>query len=121
MIYLLVFPAIATVTFYAVGYALTGASQDGGVGPVVMYLGLIVPGLLVALIDWLAGKTPAPVVVATTLVTYALSVLALGLALGPSLQTPALGLIGAIPATVCSWLSHRVPREDGVPSLTPPR
>jgi xanthine/uracil permease len=114
MIFLFVFPAIATVTFYAVGYTLTGASQDSGVGPVVMYLGLIVPGLVVALIDWLVGKTFAPVVVATTLVTYALSVLALGWALGPSLQTPALGLIGAIPAAVCSWLNQRAGREAGV-------
>ena len=109
LIFLLVFPAVATAAFYVVNYILTGAAQDGGVGPVVMYLGFVMPGLLIAVLDWLAGKTSAPAVVATTVLAYGLSVLALALLLGTSKQIVALGLIGAIPAAVCSWLARRNP------------
>ena len=107
LIFPLLFPAIATASFYAVLYSLTGAALDSGSGPVFMYLVFIVPGLLVALLDWLVAKTSAPAVIATTLLAYGLSVLALAWALGSSQQILALGLIGAIPAAVCSWLSNR--------------
>ena len=53
LIFLLLFPAVATASFYAVTYILSGAAQDSGLGPVFMYLVFIVPGLLVALLDWL--------------------------------------------------------------------
>jgi hypothetical protein len=113
LIFLLLFPAIATASFYAVPYILTGAAQDGGLGPVFMVLVFIVPGLLVALIDWLVAKTSVPAVVATTLLTYGLSVLAMALLLGSSKQIVALALIGAIPAAVCSWLSNK--QNGGTP------
>jgi hypothetical protein len=107
LIFLLFFPAIATASFYAVMYVLTGAAQDGGLGPAFMALVFIVPGLLVAGLDWLVAKTSVPAVVATTLLAYGLTVLAMALLLGSSKQIVALGLIGAIPAAVCSWLSNR--------------
>jgi hypothetical protein len=107
LIFLLFFPAIATASFYAVMYVLTGAAQDGGLGPVFMVLVFIVPGLLVAGLDWLVAKTSVPAVVVTTLLAYGLTVLAMALLLGSSRQIVALGLIGAIPAAVCSWLSNR--------------
>jgi hypothetical protein len=106
LIFLLLFPAIATVSFYAVVYSLSGAVVDSVSGPVLMYLVFIVPGLLVALLDWLVAKTSVPAVIATTLAAYGLSVLAMGWGLGSSKQVLALGLIGAIPAAVCSWLSN---------------
>ena len=116
LIFLLLFPAIATAAFYAVTYLLSGAAQDSGLGPVFMVLVFIVPGLLVASLDWLAAKTPVPAVIATTLVAYALTVLALALLLGASQQIVALGLIGAIPALVCSWLSNKpTGRPAGMP------
>jgi hypothetical protein len=102
LIFLLCFPAIATASFYAVMYVLTGAAQDGGLGPVFMVLVFIVPGLLVAGLDWLVAKTSVPAVVVTTLLAYGLTVLAMALLLGSSRQIVALGLIGAIPAAVCS-------------------
>ena len=107
LIFLLLFPAVATVSFYAVVYALTGAVVDSGSGPVLMYLVFIAPGLLAALFDWLVAKTSIPAVIATTLVAYGSSVLVLGGALGSSKHILALGLIGAIPAALCSWLSNR--------------
>jgi peptidoglycan/LPS O-acetylase OafA/YrhL len=107
LIFLLLFPAVATASFYAVLSILTGAAQDSGSGPVFMYLFFIVPGLLVALLDWLVAKSSIPAVIATTLVTFGLSVLAMAWALGSSKQILALGLIGAIPAAVCSWLSNK--------------
>ncbi|MGM4885378.1 hypothetical protein AB7813_06915 [Tardiphaga sp. 20_F10_N6_6] len=107
LIFLLLFPAVATVAFYAVTYVLTGAAVDSGTGPVFMYLVFIVPGLLVALLDWLIARTSMPAVMTTTLLAYGLSVLAMALLLGSSKQLVALGLIGAIPAAVCSWLSNK--------------
>jgi peptidoglycan/LPS O-acetylase OafA/YrhL len=107
LIFLLLFPAVAAASFYAVMYILTGAAQDGGLGPVFMYLVCTVPGLLVALLDWLVAKTSVPAVVATTVLAYGLTVLAMALLLGSSKQIVALGLIGAIPAAVCSWLSNK--------------
>jgi hypothetical protein len=112
LIFLLLFSAIATASFYAVLYILTGAAMDSGSGPVFMYLVFIVPGLLVALLDWLVAKTSVPAVIATTLLTYGLSVLALSWLLGSSKQILALGLIGAIPAAVCSWLSSEKQKES---------
>ncbi|WPO40037.1 hypothetical protein [Tardiphaga sp. 42S5] len=111
LIFLLLFPAVATVAFYAVTYVLTGAAVDSGTGPVFTYLVFIVPGLLVALLDWLIARTSMPAVMTTTLLAYGLSVLAMALLLGSSKQLVALGLIGAIPAAVCSWLSNK-PRES---------
>ena len=79
LIFLLLFPAVATASFYTVTYILAGATQDSGLGPVFMYLIFIVPGLFVALLDWLVAKSSIPAVVVTTLLAYVLSVLALGL------------------------------------------
>jgi hypothetical protein len=107
LIFLVLFPAIATAAFYVVTYILTGAAQDSGTGPVLIYLVFIVPGLLVALLDWLAARSSIPAVIITTLLTYGATVLVMGLLLGWSKQTLALGLIGAIPAGLCSWLSGR--------------
>jgi hypothetical protein len=107
LIFLLLFPAVATASFYAVPYILTGAAQDSGLGPVFMVLVFIVPGLLVAGLDWLVAKTSVPAVVATTVLAYGLTVLAMALLLGSSKQIVALGLIGAIPTAMCSWLCHR--------------
>jgi hypothetical protein len=107
LIFLLLFPAVATASFYAVTYILSGAAQDSGLGPVFMYLVFIVPGLLVALLDWLVAKTSIPAVIATTLLTYGLSALALAWALGSSKEILAIGLLGAFPAAVCSWLSNK--------------
>ncbi|WP_371424936.1 hypothetical protein [Tardiphaga sp.] len=111
LIFLLFFPAVATASFYAVLYILTGAAMDSGTGPVFMYLVLIAPGLLVALLDWLIARTSMPAVMTTTLLAYGLSVLAMALLLGSSKQIVALGLIGAIPAAICSWLSNK-PRDS---------
>ncbi|KAA0072595.1 hypothetical protein [Tardiphaga sp. P9-11] len=107
LIFPLLFPAIATAAFYVVTYILTGAAQDSGTGSVLIYLVFIVPGLLVALLDWLAARSSIPAVIITTLLTYGATVLVMALLLGSSKQTLALGLIGAIPAALCSWLSSR--------------
>jgi hypothetical protein len=71
-IFLFLFPAVATVSFYAVLYVLTGAVVDSLSGPGIMYLVSIVPGLVLALVDWLVAKTPIPAVIGTTLFAYGL-------------------------------------------------
>jgi hypothetical protein len=105
LIFLLVFPAVATVSFFAVVYILTGAELDSLSGPAIGFLIFAGPGLVVALVDWLFARTRIPVVIATTLFAYVVSVLFL--AWDGERYILALGLIGGIPAAVCSWLSNR--------------
>jgi hypothetical protein len=104
LIFLFLFPAIATISFYAVLYILTGAVVDSFSGPAFIYAVAMGPGVVVALLDWLIAKTPVPPVIGTTLVLYGALVLLLGWD-GSTRQIFALGIIGAIPAALCSWLS----------------
>ncbi len=112
-IFLLLFPALAAAAFYAITYMLTGAALDSGTGPVFMFLVLIAPGLFFGLLDWLVAKTSLPIVIATTLLVYGLTMTAMAWALGPSTAVLALGLIGAVPAAACSWMSNREIAEIG--------
>jgi hypothetical protein len=105
LVFLLLFPAVATVSFYAVVYLLTGAVVDSLSGPALIYLVAIVPGLVVALVDWLIAKTPVPTVVGTTLFAYGAAVLFLAWD-GSAKDIFALGLISGLPAAVCSFLSR---------------
>jgi hypothetical protein len=70
LIFVFLFPAVATVSFYAVVYILTGAVLDSVSGPAFLYLIAMGPGLLLALVDWLVAKTPIPGVIGTTLFVY---------------------------------------------------
>jgi hypothetical protein len=111
LVFLLLFPAVATISFYAVLYLLTGAVVDSLSGPAIMYLVSIVPGLVVALVDWLIAKTPVPSVVGTTLCAYGAAVLYLAWD-GSVKDIFALGLISGGPAAMCSFLS----RDKAAPS-----
>ena len=104
-IYLFLFPILATASFYAVVYILTGAELDSFSGPAIGCLIFVGPGLVVALADWLFARTRIPVVIATTLFTYGSSVLFLVWDGGRTGYIFVLGLIGAIPAAICSLLS----------------
>jgi hypothetical protein len=108
LIFLFLFPAVATVSFFAVVYVLTGAVVDSLSGPGIMYLLSIGPGLVLALVDWLVAKTPIPTVIGTTLIAYGALVLFFAWDGGVN-DVLALGLIGAIPAAVSSWLSSGKP------------
>ena len=105
LIYLLLFPAIATVALYAVLYILTGAVVDSLSGPAFCYLMFIGPALVVALVDWLVSRTRLPGVIATPLFAYGVS--ALSAAWAGTIDALVFGLVGAIPAAVSSWLSNR--------------
>lgn len=107
LVFVFLFPAIAAASFYAVLYILTGATVDSLSGPGIVYLVSIGPALVLALVDWLFAKTPIPGVIGTTLVAYGVAVLAVALAGVIVEGILALGLVGAIPAAVCSWLSRR--------------
>jgi hypothetical protein len=107
LIFALLFPALATIAFFAVIYALTGAEVDSVSRPALLYLIFIGPALLVALTDWGLARTAMPAVLTTTLLIYGVSVLAIGWLIGVSPQIAALGLIAGIPTAVCSWLSNR--------------
>jgi hypothetical protein len=105
LIFLLLFPAIATVALYAVLYILTGAVVDSLSGPAFICLLFIGPSLVVGLLDWLVSRTRIPSVVAPTLFAGGVSVVAAAWA--GTIDVPVFGLVGAIPAAVCSWLSNR--------------
>jgi hypothetical protein len=105
LIYLVLFPAIATVALYAVIYFLTGAVVDSLSGPAFIYLMFVGPALVVALVNWLVSRTRIPGVMATTLFAYGVSALAAGWA--GAMYVLVFGLVGAIPAAACSWLSNR--------------
>jgi hypothetical protein len=104
LVFLFLFPALATVSLYAVLYIVTGAVVDSLSGPALCYLFFIGPALVVALLDWLATGTRVPSVIAATLFAYAVSVLAVAWA--GTRDVLVFGLVGAIPAAVCSWLSN---------------
>ena len=99
LIYLLLFPAIATVALYAVLYILTGAVVDSLSGPAFCYLMLIGPALVIALVDWLVSRTGLPNVFAPTPFAGGVSVVAAAWAV--TIDVPVFGLAGAIPAAVC--------------------
>ena len=105
LIYLFLFPAIAATSLYAVLYILTGAVVDSLSGPAFVYLMFIGPALVVALVDWLVSRTRIPSVIAPTLFAGGGSVFAAAWA--GTIDILAFGLVGAIPAAVCSWLSNR--------------
>ena len=105
LIYLFLFPAIATASLYAVLYILTGAVVDSLSGPAFGYLMFIGPALVVALVDMWASRllSVIPGVIATTLFAYGVSVLTVAWA--GTRDVSVFGLVGGIPAAVCSWLS----------------
>jgi hypothetical protein len=106
LIYLFLFPAIATASLYAVLYILTGAVVDSLSGPAFVYLMFIGPALVVALVDWLASRLSVLAgVTAATLFAYGVAVLAVTWA--GTTYVLVFGLVGAIPAAVCSWLSNK--------------
>lgn len=114
LVFLLLFPAVATVSLYSVIYLLTGAVVDSVSRPALIYAIAIVPGLVVAMVDWLMSKTPIPTVVGTTLLAYGALVLFLAWD-GSARYIFALGVISGLPAAVCSFLS----REKAPPAPSP--
>jgi hypothetical protein len=66
---------------------------------------------VVALADWFFARTRIPVVIATTLFAYGASVLIVAWDIARTRDLLLLGLIGAIPAAVSSWLSNN-PKES---------
>src|SRR5580692_3328274 len=103
LIFILLFPALATIAFYAVLYILTGAVVDSFSGPAVCYLAFVGPALVLALLDWFAARTRIPGIVATTLVGYVAAALAVFWA--GAIDAWVFGLVGGVAAAACSWLS----------------
>jgi hypothetical protein len=106
LIFMFLFPAIATVSAYAIIYLLTGAVVDSVSGPAWVYLVCMAPGLLLALIDWGFSKSWISPVVGTSLISYTGLVGFLAWD-GSARWIAALGFIGVIPAAASSWLINR--------------
>ena len=107
LIFVFLFPGIATAVFFAlvtIAIALPDNPEVVGWGYVVG----VVPALVCAVVDLFLRKTRIPAIIGTTLVGYGIAVLA-GLTIfdyGLIGKILAFGLIGAIPAALCSWLSN---------------
>ena len=105
LIFLFVFPAIAAAVFYAVLYVLTGAVPDSLSGTGVMVLVLMGPALVIAGVDWSSARLKLGVI-GTALFGFAAAALFAELAWeqGFTKEVFVFGLVGGIPAAVCSWL-----------------
>jgi hypothetical protein len=108
LIYLFLFPAIATAAFYGVVYLLTGAQPDSLTGAAFIYFIFIAPSLLTSFADWFFAKRLGGIrgLIATSLLGYVVAVVFMvgeGIKLKEGLS---MGLIGGIPALVCSWLAN---------------
>ena len=112
LIFIFLFPGIATVVLFAFISIGVGALPDNPQAIFVVgwgYVVGVVPALVCAVVDLLLGKIRIPAVIGTTLVGYGIAILA-GLTIfdwGLIERILAFGLIGAIPAAVCSWLSGK--------------
>ena len=112
LIFIFLFPGIATVVLFAFISIGVGALPDNPQAIFVVgwgYVVGVVPALVCAVVDLLLGKTRIPAVIGTTLVGYGIAILA-GLTIfdwGLIERILAFGLLGAIPAAVCSWLSGK--------------
>ena len=110
LIFVCLFPGLAIVSLAAFISIEIGAVPDNPeVYKLVLwgYLVGVVPALICALVDLLLVRTRLPAMVGTTLVGYGIAVLA-ALAIfdwGLVQRIALFGLIGAIPAAICSWLS----------------
>ena len=112
LIFSLLFPGIALAVSFALLSMAMGMFPDNPQAlPVVAgwgYVVGVVPALVCAVVDLLLRKTRIPAVIGTTLVGYGIVILA-GLTIfdwGLIGRILAFGLIGAIPAAMCSWLSN---------------
>jgi hypothetical protein len=111
LIFVCLFPGIATAVFFALLSIAVGAFPDNAEAVFVVGWGYIigfVPALVCASVDSFLGKTRSPRVIGTTLVGYGIGVLVALAAFDYRLvgRIMAFGLIGAIPAAACSWLSN---------------
>ena len=111
LIFALLFPGIALVVFFALLSMAVGVFPDNPQALFVVgwgYVVGVVPALVCAVVDLLLRKTRIPAVIGTTLVGYGIAILAALMIFDWGLigKILAFGLIGAIPAAVCSWLSN---------------
>jgi len=113
LIFVFLFPGMAIAVFFAlISIWLWVALPDNPEGALLLvgwgYVVGVVPALLCAVVDLFLRKTRIPAIIGTTLVGYGIAVLAALTIFDYGLigKILAFGLIGAIPAALCSWLSN---------------
>jgi hypothetical protein len=108
-IFTLLFPPLVLLV-YAVSDPIFGRSLLAEIGFLIWVLGwayavAIIPAWLIAGLDWLlSGKSYIRIVASS--VAGAVLALLIARYLGQKGEFMAFGLMGAIPAAVCSWLSN---------------
>jgi hypothetical protein len=117
LIFVSLFPGIAIASLDAFISIEIGAVSDNPEAYKLVLWGYVVgvvPALTCASVDLLLGRTRFPSIVGTALVGYGIAILA-ALAIfdwGLIERILFFGLIGAIPATICSWLSGEKQKES---------
>ena len=116
LIFIGLFPGIALAVLIAFVSIGVGALPDNPMAVVLAgwaYVVGAIPALICAVADLLLRKTRIPPVIGTALVGYGMATLVAAAIFDISdIMGVAFGLVGGIPAAVCSWLSGRV-RQAG--------
>jgi hypothetical protein len=113
LIFIFLFPGIALAVLIAFVSIGVGAFPDNPEVVVLVgwgYVVGVVPALICAVVDLLLRKTRIPAVIGTALVGYGIATL-VALTIFDGSDTGmflAFGLVGGIPAAVCSWLSGKI-------------
>lgn len=111
LIFIGLFPAGALAGLFAFISIGIGALPDNPQAVFLVgwaYVVGVVPALICSVADWFLAKTRVPAVIGTAFVGYVIAILVALLVFDFALigRILAFGLIGAIPAAVCSWLSR---------------
>ena len=113
LVFALLYPPLAVAVLILVSLGQIGVVALSVILPTLgwSYVVGFVPAIILAFVDWfLAARLRVfPRIAATALVGYALAILSAFPVWDRSIwvETLIFGLVGAIPAAVCSWLSGR--------------
>lgn len=109
-IFIILGPAIGALLLFAAGMVVQDQLNRPAIVKDLVLLGWlwgIVPACLCGLVDWLLSRRLAPILRASAMALVGFVVTALVVLLGGLGVWPAVlaGLVGILPAAICSWLS----------------
>jgi hypothetical protein len=115
LIFTVLFPPLALIVFVAPDAVSSRDFME--VGLLVWMLGFaylfaVVPAWLTAGVDWALSATPFYVRLVATMVVAAILAELIARSLGQRGEVLNVGLMGAIPAAVCSWMSREEQKES---------
>ena len=109
LIFTVLFPPLALIVFIASDPIWRREFPEMGLLVWMLgyaYLIVIIPALLTAAVDWALSAKPVYLRLVATMIAAAILAELTARYLGQRGEIRTFGLIGAIPAAVCSWLSN---------------